>query len=87
MSVALAVGAVHDSGEAIGINGDQTFSSSTFYGGAYTFIRKGTEWSEQAYIKSADREQLLRWFGHSVSLSADGNSLAVGASSRTVHIY
>jgi hypothetical protein len=47
----------------------------------YVFVRTGSRWSQQAYIKSsspngADANDL---FGYSVGLSADGNTLAVGS--------
>ena len=44
----------------------------------YIYTRSGTIWSQQAYIK-ASNVATSDQFGYSVSLSADGNGLAVGA--------
>jgi len=44
----------------------------------YVFSRNGTTWSQQAYVK-ASNTGLFDLFGESVSVAADGNSLAVGA--------
>jgi FG-GAP repeat protein len=47
-------------------------------GGVYVFSNKGNKWLQQATMKVSNIEQLAR-FGFSMSLSADGNTLAVGA--------
>ena len=73
----LAVGAFEDS-SAIGINGDQADNSSQLSGAVYVFTRTGSVWEQQAYIKASNTNDFDR-FGRSVSLSADGNTLAVGA--------
>ena len=72
----LAIGSSDDS-NATGINGDQTNNSSAASGAVYVFIRNGSTWSQQAYIKASNTftEYI---FGASVSLSDDGNTLAVG---------
>jgi hypothetical protein len=44
----------------------------------YVFIRSGATWSQQAYIKASNTE-FNNGFA-SVSLSADGDTLVVGAS-------
>ncbi len=74
----LAVGASQESSNAKGINGDATNNSSNNSGAAYIFTRIGTTWTQQAYIKASDTLQ-NDLFGTSVVLSADGNTLAVGA--------
>ncbi|MDC0962134.1 cadherin domain-containing protein, partial [Gammaproteobacteria bacterium] len=74
----LAVGARYEDSNATGINGDQTDNSSSDAGAAYLFTRSGTTWSQQSYIKASntgDGDQ----FGYAVSLSDDGNTLAVTA--------
>lgn len=77
----LAVGAMSEDSAATGINGDQDDDTLDNAGAVYVFTRQGGEWSQQAYIKASntggveDGDQ----FGHDVALSADGNSLAVGA--------
>ena len=76
----LAVGAFRESANASGINGDETQTDDAAGTGAvYVFTRTDATWSQQAYVK-ASNPQHFALFGHSVSLSADGNTLAVGAS-------
>jgi hypothetical protein len=72
----LAIGSTDDS-NATGINGDQTDNSATSSGAVYVFIRNGSSWSQQAYIKASNTFTEYS-FGASVSLSDDGNTLAVG---------
>ena len=74
----LAVGANAEDSNATGINGDQSDNSASFSGAAYVYVRSGTSWSQQAYIKASNAEA-NDFFGQSLSLSADGNTLAVGA--------
>lgn len=75
----LAVGAQGESSGAIGIGGDQSDNSASFAGAVYVFTRSAANtWSQQAYVKASNTES-LDLFGHSVALSADGNTLAVGA--------
>ena len=74
----LAVGAFEESSSATGINGDQTDNLARFSGAVYVFARSGSVWEQQAYIKASNTDEIDR-FGRSVSLSADGNMLAVGA--------
>ena len=49
-------------------------------GAAYIFTRSGSTWTEQAKIQASDK-QAGDAFGWSVAISADGNTLAVGAQS------
>jgi hypothetical protein len=72
----LAVGAIEEGSKATGVNGDQTDRSEPGTGAAYVFTRGGATWSQQAYLKP-DKEGL---FGYGIALSADGNTVAVGAS-------
>lgn len=72
----LAVGAIEEASKATGVNGDQTDRSKGGTGAAYMFTRTGAAWSQQAYLKP-DEAGL---FGYGIGLSADGNTLAVGAS-------
>ena len=74
----LAVGAALESSSSRGINQNQNDNSAQGSGAVYVFVRNGTVWSQQAYIKSSNSEAGDN-FGWSVSLSTDGNFLAVGA--------
>ena len=65
----IAIGAPHEAGQ-----GNAVFDS----GAVYVFVRNGTRWVEQAYLK-ASNPQMSAQFGHAVALSADGNTLAVPA--------
>ena len=73
----LAVGAYLDDSAATGINGNQNDNSANDSGAVYVFIRSGELWQQQAYIKAGNTEE-EDGFGMAVSLSADGNTLAVG---------
>ena len=77
----LAAGAISEDGADARINGNQADNSASSAGAVYVFVRTGSRWSQQAYIKSsspagADANDL---FGYSVGLSADGHTLAVGS--------
>ncbi|NIM43125.1 MAG: integrin [Hydrogenophaga sp.] len=65
----LAVGAWGDSGQ----NDNLVFS-----GAAYVFTRSGGHWQQQAYLTASNPNARDR-FGVSVALSANGDTLAVGA--------
>ena len=47
-------------------------------GAAYIFTRSGSTWTEQQKIQASDKE-ISDFFGHSVSISGDGNTVIVGA--------
>jgi hypothetical protein len=48
-------------------------------GAVAVFVRTGTTWSQQAYLKSSNTGT-EDWFGIRTTLSGDGNTLAVSAS-------
>jgi WD40 repeat protein len=70
--------AISDDGNtvAVGAAGDDIGSVSD-KGSASVFVRKGTEWSAQQALVD-DNGAAKANFGSSVSLSSDGNTLAVG---------
>ena len=74
----LAVGAPHESSGSKGVNGNQNDESAYGSGAVYIFTRPRGTWTQQAYIKAAHPGDSAR-FGSNVSLSADGNTLAVAA--------
>ncbi|MDB6131952.1 MAG: Integrin alpha beta-propellor repeat protein, partial [Verrucomicrobiales bacterium] len=74
----VVAGAGRESSKAIGVNGDQddNSASASGSGAAYVFVRSGTTWSQQAYLKASNTE----WednFGVSVAVS--GDTVVVGA--------
>ncbi len=77
----LAVGALAEDSNARGISTDgsgEADNSMNNAGAMYVFERSGNSWSQQAYVKASNTE-VTDWFGESVALSSDGNTLAVGA--------
>ena len=78
MVIALAVSSVVEDSNAKGLNGEQNNDSLDNSGAVYFFTRSGSTWQQQAYIKASNSGTGYQ-FGSSVSLSDDGNSLAVGA--------
>ena len=54
-----------ESSNATGINGDQNDNSALKAGAAYVFVRNGTSWSQQAYLKASNTEpvtvSVVRW--------------------------
>ena len=75
----LAVGADAESGAAVGVGGSQAIGANTNASGAvYVFQRAAGKWAQSAYVKASNTAEDDD-FGASVALSADGNTLAVGA--------
>lgn len=72
----LAVGAHLEDSAATGVNGNQADSTAAQSGAVYVFVRTGTTWKQQAYIKASNTEA-SDYFGYSVALS--GDTLAVAA--------
>jgi FG-GAP repeat protein len=58
--------------------GSNDAASDVSTGAAYVFVRNGTAWSQQAFIK-ATNTRLNDQFAWALALSRDGNTLAVGA--------
>lgn len=74
----LVAGAISEDSKATGINGDETDNSQQSSGAAYVFVRNGTAWTQQAYVKPSNTFAAML-FGYSLGLSADGNTMAVAA--------
>jgi hypothetical protein len=72
----LAVGAPGEASLATGINNDQNDNSANEAGAVYIFVRNGSSWSQQAYIKASNTGAGDK-FGLRVALS--GDTLLVGA--------
>ena len=81
----LAVGASGEGSAATGMGGNQAYdctmpttNCASYSGAVYVFTYNGITWSQQAYVK-ASNTGASDAFGFSIALSADGNTLAVGA--------
>ncbi|MDC0672206.1 hypothetical protein [Nannocystis radixulma] len=74
----LAVSATQEASMATGIAGDQADDSVFVAGAAYVFVRTDDVWSQRAYVKATNPGP-YDYFGYGLALSADGNTLAVGA--------
>jgi len=80
----LAVGAPNEGSDLTGVTpnsvDEATAGNNAFpnAGAVYVYSRAGTTWSQQAYVKASNTESGDS-FGTAVSLSSDGNTLAVGA--------
>jgi hypothetical protein len=74
----LVVGASEEDSNATGIDGDQANNTGTDSGAVYVFVRMGTTWMQQAYLKASNTGGNDA-FGISVAVSGDGSTIAVGA--------
>lgn len=74
----LAVGAITEDSASPGISGNQNDNSAVSAGAVYVYTRTGNAWSQQAYIKAGNPDP-GDMFGYTVSLSADGATLAAGS--------
>ena len=86
----VAIGAKNEDGASVGINGDENDNAQDRPGAVYVFARNNGSWQQQAYVKASDTNGFA-YFGESISLSADGSALAVGAkyqgSSGAAYLY
>lgn len=74
----LAVGAPGEASNATGVDGNQGDNSAPQSGAVYVYSRSDSAWTPQSYLKASNSEA-SDFFGWSLALSADGNTLAVGA--------
>ncbi|MBL9114880.1 MAG: FG-GAP repeat protein [Verrucomicrobiaceae bacterium] len=70
------IGAYGEDGGVGGVNGNDNDESQSGSGAAYVFVRNGSVWSQQAYLKAATPLQGDS-FGLSVAIS--GNTIVAGA--------
>jgi hypothetical protein len=73
----LASGARNEDSTTTGVNSVPDDGASNA-GAAYVFVRAGSSWSQQAYVKASNTGAGDK-FGVRVGLSGDGNTLVVGA--------
>ena len=71
----VVIGAPTEASNATGVNGNQADNSLNWAGAAYVFVRSGTNWSQQAYLK-ASNTGANDVFGFSVDVS--GDTIVVG---------
>jgi hypothetical protein len=74
----IAVGAYYERSASAGINGNDADRSAVAAGAVYTFKRDPTVWVPGFYVKASNPEA-NDWFGETLSMSANGDTLAVGA--------
>ena len=72
----VVVGAMFEDSNATGVNGNQGNKGATSSGAAYVFVRNGTTWTQQAYLKASDAAA-GDGFGGAVAVS--GDTVVVGA--------
>lgn len=76
----LAIGAPHDFATSTGVNGSQTQTASGYeqVGAVHVFVRNGTDWLPQAYLKPSAVRRAWSRFGWDVAISSNGNTVAIG---------
>jgi hypothetical protein len=74
----MAVCGYDEDGGSTGVGGDQSDNSAIGSGAAYTFVRHGDTWTQEAYIKASNTRKGDA-FGSAIALSGDGKTLAVCA--------
>jgi hypothetical protein len=74
----LVIGAPDEDGGATSVNGDGTDNSKPSAGAAYVFVRSGTSWAQQAYLKPTAIDASDN-FGCAVAIDASGAAVAIGA--------
>jgi hypothetical protein len=80
----LAVGVPDEDRCATGVDDpDPTEMGCGSSGAVFTFVRSGSAWMKQSYLKASNANQYQAVFGASVALSSDGSTLAVGATLET----
>jgi hypothetical protein len=81
----IVVGDPSESSAAVTVNGSQVQSSGSSLGAAYVFVRSGTTWSQQAYLKGSEGVEYAS-FGSALSL--EGDTLAVAQpGSNKIYIF
>lgn len=70
------IGAINEDSEAIGIDGDQDNDLARNSGAAYVFVRTGTTWNQQAYLKASNTNE-DDLFGDAIAIS--GDTIVIGA--------
>ncbi|OAI40381.1 hypothetical protein AYO38_05955 [bacterium SCGC AG-212-C10] len=77
----IVVGAINEASKATGVNHEEGDDSAPEAGAAYVFVRDGTTWTQQAYLKASNTDAGDRFSYVSVS----GDTLVVGADLEASH--
>src|SRR5204863_403711 len=72
----VVIGAPGEASNGTGVNGNQSDNSAFEAGAAYVFVRNGTNWSQQAYLKASNTDA---HDGFGFSLAVSGDTVVVGA--------
>jgi len=73
----IIIGASQENCPVTGVNGDESTTSIYAHGAAYIYTRAGAAWSKEAFLKPYYLYSSLTFFGASVAISYDGNTVAV----------
>ncbi|WP_245792043.1 FG-GAP repeat protein [Teredinibacter waterburyi] len=73
-----AIGAPGEDSGSLGVNRDEGDNSKSASGAVYVYVKDDESWRLQAYIKTNFPDE-GDGFGSALSLSGDGNTLAIGA--------
>jgi len=72
----IVVGAPLEDSAATGVDGDQSDNTAADAGAAYVFVRNGTTWTQQAYLKASNSDAGAN-FGFAVAIV--GDTIVIGA--------
>ncbi|MCX6875207.1 MAG: choice-of-anchor D domain-containing protein [Verrucomicrobia bacterium] len=79
----VVVGAYFEDSNATGINGNEDDNSATNSGAAYVFVRSGTNWTQQAYLKASNTEGneggIPVGDGFGLEVAVSGDTVVIGA--------
>ncbi|HEY9198342.1 MAG TPA: integrin [Gammaproteobacteria bacterium] len=74
----LVIAAHKEDSAATTIDGDANDDTAADAGAVYVFTRNGTTWTQEAYLKAANADAGDN-FGYDLAISADGDTVAIGA--------
>src|SRR5436190_2526964 len=81
----VVVGSTGEASAATGVNGDQSDNSARGTGAAYVFVRSGTSWAQQAYLKPSHGGEAA--FGFAVAISGDTAVVGDEESSGAAYVF
>src|SRR6185436_18140341 len=80
----VVIGTNHEDSNATGVNGNQSNNNAFDAGAAYVFVRAGSTWSQQAYLKASNTEAFDAFGGSPDAIipgavAVSENTVVVGA--------